>query len=181
MNPWPRDRFAPSSAATGNRYIKTPTTALGYPTSFTPLTSAMAGTEELPAYTVTVDDPSPGPSLPPSYDNTNFTIGSRTVSRPLVSTEQLKSHLRLLGVFMLMKQKVENPDSDPRLTDKIPLIAKALPPEERWVWFLELAVERYILVLTVTVCVIDYLKLRQVWTLGCKFEHIWGRVHSPSH
>jgi len=45
-----------------------------------------------------------------------------------------------------MKQKVENPDSDPQLTSTIPL-ARALPPEERWVWFLELAVERYVLVL----------------------------------
>ena len=61
---------------------------------------------------------------------------------------------------MLMKQKVEDPDSNPQLTDKIPLIAKALPPEERWVWFLELAVERYILVLIGRV--VGYLKLRQV-------------------
>ena len=104
----------------------------------------MVDTEELPAYAVTDDSPSPGTGLPPSYDNTTFAIGGRTVSPPLVSIEQLKSHLRLLGMFMLMKQKVEDPDSDPQLADMMPFLAKALSPEERWVWFLELAVDRYV-------------------------------------
>ena len=138
----------------------------------------MASTEELPAYTVMDRAPSPGPSLPPSYDNTTFTIGDRTVSRPLVSTEQLKSHLRLLGIFTLMKQKVENPDSDPQLAETIPLLAKALPPGNRWVWFLELAVERYVFVMDGHST--DH-KLPQVPTLGCEFRHIRRVVHPPSN
>jgi hypothetical protein len=107
----------------------------------------MAGTEELPTYTETDPGPSPGPASPPAYEGTTFTIGNRTVSRPLVSIEQLKSHLRLLGMFKLMKHKVENPDSDPQLAEAIPLLAKILSPEERWRWFLELAVERCALII----------------------------------
>ena len=49
-------------------------------------------------------------------------------------------------MFALMKQKVEDPNLDPQLTETMPLLAKALPPEERWMWFLELAVERYVLI-----------------------------------
>ncbi|KAF9644170.1 hypothetical protein BDM02DRAFT_3175056, partial [Thelephora ganbajun] len=103
----------------------------------------MVDTEEPPTYTVIDRFPNPGHSLPPSYDDTTFTIGSRTVSRPLVTIEQLKSHLRLLGMFARMKQKVEEPDSDPQLAENIPSLAKAQSPQKRWVWFLELAVERF--------------------------------------
>jgi hypothetical protein len=49
-------------------------------------------------------------------------------------------------MFQLMKQKVEDPSLDPQLAETIPLLAKALPPAERWAWFLELAVERYVFV-----------------------------------
>jgi len=118
---------------------KSHTTAVGGPSQ------PMARTEDLPAYSATDGGPNPG-SSPPSYDDMTFTIGSRTVTPPLVSIGQLKSHLRLLGMFALMKRKIENPDSDPQLAEAIPLPAKALPPEERWVWFLELAVERYVIV-----------------------------------
>ena len=100
----------------------------------------MASTEQLPTY---ARIPSPEP---PSYEDTAFSIGTRIVSQPLVSTEQLKSHLRLLGMFALMKRKVQDPDLDPQLSEAIPALAKALSPEERWVWFLELAVERCVLV-----------------------------------
>lgn len=107
---------------------------------------AMVRTEQLPAYAAVDSNPSLlGSRLPPSYADTTLTIGTRTVRRPLVSIGQLKSHLRLLGMFTLMKRKVENPDSDPQLAGVIPPLAKALSPNERWVWFLELAVERYVL------------------------------------
>ena len=102
----------------------------------------MAGTEDLPGYTVVDPTPSPRQSPLPSQDETPFTIGNQKVTRPLVSLEQLRSHLRLLGMFASMKQKVEDPDSDPRLVQTIPPLAKALSPEKRWEWFLELAVER---------------------------------------
>ena len=102
----------------------------------------MAGTEDLPRYTVVDHTPSPRQSPPPSHDDTTPAIGGRKVIRSLVSLEQLRFHLRLLGMFASMKQKVEDPDSDPRLMQAIPPLAKALSPEKRWEWFLELAVER---------------------------------------
>lgn len=77
-----------------------------------------------------------------------------------------------------MKQKVENPDSDPQLAETIPLLAKALPPGNRWVWFLELAVERYVFVMDGHST--DH-KLPQVPTLGCEFRHIRRVVHPPSN
>lgn len=106
----------------------------------------MAGTEQLPVYTV-VDEfiPSPRHSPAPSRDEPTFTIGSRRVTRPLVSLEQLRSHLRLLRMFAIMRQKVEDPDSDPQFAQMIPPLAKALSPDKRWEWFLELAVERCVL------------------------------------
>lgn len=103
----------------------------------------MAGTEQLPVYALL--DPVPSPRLtppPPSHDNAVFKIGTRAVVNPLVPLEQLKSHLRLLGIFASMKQKIEDPDSDPQIAQMIPPLAKALSPEKRWKWFLELAVER---------------------------------------
>ena len=121
---------------------KSYTTIVRYST-LTPNT-VMADTEELPGYTLVAPEWTIELGPPPPDDNTDFTIGSQRVSRPLVSTEQLKSHLRLLGMFALMKQKVEDPDSDPQVVERIPPLAKDLPPEWRWVWFLELAVERYV-------------------------------------
>jgi len=79
---------------------------------------------QLQAYTVADRAPS---SEPPFYETTTSTIGTRTVSRPLGSTDQLKSHLRLLGTFALIKQKVEDPSLDPQLAETIPPLAKALP------------------------------------------------------
>lgn len=96
----------------------------------------MADTEELQAHTTVGRAPGLEHSPPPSYDDTTFTIGTRKIPRPLVSVVQLKSHLRLLGMFALMKQKVEDPSLDSQLTETMPLLAKALSPEEGWVWFL---------------------------------------------
>lgn len=107
----------------------------------------MADIDELPEYTVVDSGPPLAQDLPLPNDDTTFTIGSRKVSRPLVSVEQLRSHLRLLGMFASMKQKVEDPDSDPRVVERIPPLAMALPPEKRWIWFLELAVDRCVSVM----------------------------------
>ena len=44
-------------------------------------------------------------------------------------------------MFILMKEEVENPGSDPQLADAIPLLAKVLPPNEtedcEWLPFLQ--------------------------------------------
>lgn len=45
-------------------------------------------------------------------------------------------------MFAFMKQRIEDPDSDPQFMQTIPPLAKALSPEKRWEWFLELALER---------------------------------------
>lgn len=104
----------------------------------------MAGTDDLPRYTVLDPTPSSSPNPSPrlSHEDIPFTISGQKVTSPLVPLEQLRSHLRLLKMFASMKQKVENPDSDPQLAQTIPPLAKALTPEKRWEWFLELAAER---------------------------------------
>lgn len=45
-------------------------------------------------------------------------------------------------MFTITKEKAENPDSDPQLADAVSPLVKALPPNERWVQLLELAVGR---------------------------------------
>jgi hypothetical protein len=105
----------------------------------------MAGAEDLPGYTTVDFVLSPKHSPLPSHDRSP-TIGGQRVTRPLISIQQLKSHLRLLGMFALLKEKVEVPELDPQLVQTIPPLAGALSPGKRWIWFLELAVERYVLV-----------------------------------
>lgn len=99
--------------------------------------------EELPPYSEIEPSLIHEADLLQSYEKTKFKIGSRRVSSPLVSIDQLKSHLRLLGMFTLVKEKVEALHLDPQFMDTIPPLAKNLSSEERWRWFLELAVERY--------------------------------------
>lgn len=107
----------------------------------------MSDIDELPEYTVLDSGPTLVQDLPLPDDDKTFTIGGRSILRPLVSVEQLRSHLRLLAMFASMKQKVDDPDSDPRVAERIPPLAMALPPEKRWIWFLELAVDRCVSVM----------------------------------
>jgi hypothetical protein len=80
----------------------------------------MAGAEVLPAHTAADHGPGPKPSLPPPYPGTTFTVGGWTVSHPLVSIDQqLKSHLRLFEMFTLVRQKVEDPGSDPQFASVV--------------------------------------------------------------
>lgn len=106
---------------------------------------------KLNASTPPVPHPNPvmtneGPSspLPPSYfDLTKFSIGTKSLTRPLVTLEQIKAHLRLLRAFKLFQQRVEDPYSDPSVADSVPPIGRSLGAKGRWLWFLEMAVERW--------------------------------------
>ena len=126
------------------QWYKNGTNPVRCPTLISP-TQPMPGAGELPGYTTVDFVLSPKHSPLPSHDNSP-TIGGQRVTRPLITIQQLKSHLRLLGMFALMKEKVEVPETDPQLVQTIPPLANALSPGKRWIWFLELAVERFVLV-----------------------------------
>jgi hypothetical protein len=81
------------------------------------------------------------PHDPPEYiSQSQFHVGRAITPVPFVTPSQLKIHLGLLRAFRELKLKVqENPD----VANAFPPLAAALDPEARWVWFLELALERY--------------------------------------
>jgi len=80
------------------------------------------------------------PHDPPEYiAQSQFHVGKAVTLVPFVTPSQLKIHLRLLRAFRELKLKVqENLD----IASAFPPLAGALDPEARWVWFLELALER---------------------------------------
>ena len=81
------------------------------------------------------------PDNPPEYiPQSQFRVGKAVTLVPFVTPSQLKIHLGLLRAFRELKLKVQqNPD----VANAFPSLAGALDPEARWVWFLELALERY--------------------------------------
>ena len=66
----------------------------------------------------------------------------KNIKRELVTLEDIKTHLRLLRAFRLFKQKVEDPYSDPEVGEIVPPVGRGLGVKGRWLWFLEMAVER---------------------------------------
>lgn len=64
------------------------------------------------------------------------------LKKPLVTVEQIRSHLRLLRAFKRFQEKVEDPYSDPGMENVLPPIARSVGAKGRWLWFLEMAVER---------------------------------------
>ena len=89
-----------------------------------------------PAYSATADNNVESPDVPPpTYTApTQFNIGARRTSEPLVNISQLKGHLALLHAFAELKRQVEG------LQERIPEMPADL--ERRWAWFIALAVER---------------------------------------
>jgi len=81
------------------------------------------------------------PDHPPEYiSQSQFDVGKAVTLVPFVTPSQLKIHLGLLEAFRELKLKVqENTD----IANAFPPLAGALDSEARWVWFLELALERY--------------------------------------
>ena len=92
-------------------------------------------TDTLPPYTIL---PQPDPE-PPQYTlPETFTIG-RHNARHLVRPDQLRAHLHILEAFNHLKQRVVASES---------LIAGLeTDGEKRWVWFINLAVERSVSIL----------------------------------
>jgi hypothetical protein len=89
-------------------------------------------TEQLPPYS-TLPQPEPEP---PQYTlPETFSIG-RFSTQHLVRPDQLKAHLQLLAAFSHLKQRVVASES----------IFAGLESdnEKHWVWFVNLAVERYV-------------------------------------
>lgn len=82
------------------------------------------------------------PYDPPEYiSQSQFRVGKGVTTAPFVTPSQLKAHLGLLRAFRDLKLKVQD-NSNP--SNVFPPLAGALDPEARWVWFLELALERYV-------------------------------------
>lgn len=77
---------------------------------------------------------------PPEYiPQSQFHVGRSITAAPFVTPTQLRIHLGLLRAFRELKLKVQE-NSD--VANPFPPLAGALNPEARWVWFLELALER---------------------------------------
>ena len=130
--------LTPSASRPSLRSIPDPDTS----PSSAPNPSPSSSSDVAPPTPVSATDMSSS-TLPPSYfDLTTFGIGTKKIKRPLVTIAQVKSHLRLLRAFKLFQEKVEDLYSDPEAADVVPPIARSVGAKGRWLWFLEMAVER---------------------------------------
>lgn len=102
---------------------------------------------------LTVAGPSSNVSLPSRLSTSHvppntklqlsgFSVVAGRAKRQLVTVEEIKTHLRLLRAFRLFKEKVENLYSDPEVSGIVPSVGKVIGAKGRWLWFLEMAVER---------------------------------------
>ena len=83
------------------------------------------------------------PHDPPEYiSQSQFHVGKVVTSVPFVTPSQLKVHFGLLRAFRELKLKVQD---NSNVVNAFPPLAGVLDPEARWVWFLELALERYVI------------------------------------
>ncbi|KAG1743622.1 uncharacterized protein EDB91DRAFT_1200520 [Suillus paluster] len=69
---------------------------------------------------------------------TSFVIGSQRTPGPLVSTIQVKGHLRLLRAFHNLRVIVEECKDR-----RIPAFAVQMDRDSRWMWFITLAIDRF--------------------------------------
>ena len=101
-----------------------------------------------PRYTARGAGPSTGVSddhsTPPAHhlEQVHFPVGGKVPRDPFVTTSQLKTHLGLLKAFRRLKDRVTDLGDNQDVRDKLPSQAQELGPQERWTWFLELALER---------------------------------------
>ena len=77
------------------------------------------------------------PSNNPFVFPDSFPIGRKQVNTPLVSSQDLKGHLRLLAAFHDLRETIEKGEDG-----RLPKAARDLQTAQRWTWFLHLAVER---------------------------------------
>ena len=86
-------------------------------------------------------------SAPPPYhlEQVRFPVGGKVPKDTFVTASQLKTHLGLLRAFRELKDRVTDLEANQDVRDKLPSQAQELGPQERWTWFLELALERSVL------------------------------------
>ena len=104
-----------------------------------------------PAYSVG-DDHQPPKYSPP----TSFVIGTKTLAEPLVHVNELKTHLALLRAFKVLRTTVEESKAT-----EWPELVQPLDPQQRWAWFVGLAVDRYVSFLGEYMLVICYMLNRR--------------------
>ena len=85
------------------------------------------------------DDPS---TTTPDDNQVRLPVGGKVPKESFVTVPQLKTHLGLLRAFGELKDQVVDLEANHDVCDKLPPIAQELEPQERWTWFLELALER---------------------------------------
>ena len=61
-----------------------------------------------------------------------------------MTVERVGTHLRLMRAFKLFRERVEDPYSDPAAADLVPPVGRSIGTKGRWLWFLEMAVERFV-------------------------------------
>ena len=85
------------------------------------------------------------PAPPPYYLGVSFPVGGKVPNNSFVTAPQLKAHLGLLRAFRELKNRVTDLEANQDVRDKLPSLAQELGPQDRWTWFLELALERCVL------------------------------------
>ena len=78
----------------------------------------------------------------PDDNQVRLPVGGKIPKQSFVTVSQLKTHLRLLRTFRELKDWVVDLEANQDVRDKLPPMAQELGPQERWTWFLELALER---------------------------------------
>lgn len=102
----------------------------------------LTGQSRLLETTSTTEAAAP-PFDPPEYvSQSQFHVGTSVTPVPFVTPSKLKIHLGLLRAFRELKLQVQD-NAD--IANTFPPLAGALDAEARWVWFLELALERYVI------------------------------------
>ena len=134
QNPTPRPTVRPKPS--------TPLTVLSAPVSdagpqHSRLVVSSSSNTSLPS-PVSVQD------VPSSTDRKllAFKVVTKKIKRQLVTLEDIRTHLMLLRAFRLFKEKVEDPYSDSVVSDIVPSVGRGISLKGRWLWFLEMAVER---------------------------------------
>ena len=86
-------------------------------------------------------------SAPPPYylEEVCFPVGGKVPNSSFVTAPQLKAHLGLLRAFRELKERVTDLEANQDVRNKLPSLAQELEPQDRWTWFLELALERSVL------------------------------------
>ena len=116
-----------------------------------PPNTYLTGDTAPPQYTAREAGPSMSTSTdqsaPPPYylEEVRISVGGKVPNQSFVTTAQLKAHLGLLRAFRELKNRVTDLEANQDVRNKLPSLAQELGPQDRWTWFLELALERCVL------------------------------------